>query len=133
MTIPERTVKVDFSGTSLDHSKSNVAIDQITTELLSKNVESMFTYEDYSNMFVRINNRVYAVTPKREEAIDNSVVDNPGMENDIWPLNTPWVIPEGGELLSCNRGQTYIRGQLYNVSNDDEKLEFPTGGVAYTI
>ena len=133
MTIPERTVKVDFSGTSLDHSKSNVAIGQITTELLSKNVESMFTYEDYSNMFVRINNRVYAVTPKREEAIDNSVVDNPGMENDIWPLNTPWNIPLGGELLSYNRGQTYIRGQLYNVSNDDEKLEFPTGGVAYTI
>lgn len=132
ITIPERELKVSFSGINLKHSRSEV-IDQITTEILSKYVESVFTYDDYSKMFVHINNCIYDIIPKRNEVIDNSVMDNPGMENDIWPLNTPWVIPPGDELLSYNRGQTYIRGQLYNVSNDDEKLEFPTGGVAYTI
>lgn len=133
ITIPERELKVSFSGISLEHSRSDEVIDQITTEILSKYVESMFTYDDYSKMFVHINNCIYAIQPKRNEVIDNSVMDNPGMENGIWPLNTPWVIPPGDELFSYNRGQTYIRGQLYNVSNDDEKLEFPTGGVAYTI
>ena len=134
ITIPERTIKVNFSGINLEHSKSNVAIDQITNELLSKYVESIFTYDplDYPDMFVRINNRVYDIIPKREEVIDNSVVDNPRKPNGIWPLGEDPVITDG-ELVNENRGQTYIRGQLYNVSNDDGKLEFPTGGVAYTI
>ena len=132
MTIPERELKVSFSGISLKHSSSEV-IDQINTEILSKYMESVFTYDDYSKMFVHINNCIYDTIPKRNETIDSAVINNPGMENDIWPLKTPWVIPQGDELLSYNRGQTYIRGQLYNVSNDDEKLEFPTGGVAYTI
>lgn len=132
ITIPERELKVSFSGISLEHSRSEV-IDQINTEILSKYVESVFTYDDYSKMFVHINNCIYDTIPKRNETIDSAVINNPGMENDIWPLKTPWVIPQGDELLSYNRGQTYIRGQLYNVSNDDEKLEFPTGGVAYTI
>ena len=78
-------------------------------------------------MFNKINN---AIT--RSEIVDNSVVENNGYADKIWPIGE--AINKGdGELVNVNRGQTYIRGQLYKISDDDTKLLPLTGSQEYDI
>jgi gentisate 1,2-dioxygenase len=64
--------------------------------------------------------------------VDNSVIDNPGYSDRIWPLGEPKIITDG-ELISENRGWTYIRGQTYKVSDNDLQLIPTTGSQRYDI
>ena len=68
------------------------------------------------------------------EIIDNSIVDNPGQPDGIWQLGVDKVLTDG-EPINENRGQTYIRGQLYNVSDDGPEwwLNPSTGSQEYKI
>ena len=61
-------------------------------------------------------------------------MENYGYEDKdkIWPIGE--AINKGdGELVNVNRGQTYIRGQLYKISGDDTKLLPLTGSQEYDI
>lgn len=131
---PEQKISgVYFSGIVLSHSTTSNNLTEITNELLSKNIENVFSETDYQAMFAHINNLVYS--KRITHVVDNSVLDNPGMTDDIWPLGVDYrdYIPTGGEVVSVNRGWTYIRGQTYNVSSDDSKLVPLSGGASYDI
>lgn len=142
MTTPEtRNVQVNFSdisGLDLTYSTSGKLKDRttpttriITDEIISKEIQNIFSKDDYTKMFNRINNAIEG-GDSTKEIIDNSVVDNPDQSYGIWQLGTSKVLT-AGELINENRGQTYIRGQLYNVSDDDEWLNPSTGSQRYAI
>ena len=125
-TSEERTIpKVALSsiaGLTLKYEPTEAkALSNISEELISKHIADIFTADDYKKMFKYINN----LLNDEKETIDSSIQDNPDFGDGIWPLD---VIPSNiGNSVSVNRGQTYIRGQLYNVSSDDKKL-LPTSG-----
>jgi hypothetical protein len=140
MTTPEtRKVQVNFSGIDLNltcskngnlkHMPGDADGTRIITdEIISNEIQNIFSEDDYTKMFNKINNTI--VGP--DEIIDPSVVDNPGPPDGIWQLGEDPVFT-AGELVNENRGQTYIRGQLYNVSDDDNWLNPSIGSQKYEI
>ena len=64
-------------------------------------------------------------------------MNNPGKPDNIWELGDNSIeVPPGGELLSINRGSTYIRGEQYNVQDEDPNdmtLVPVTGSKTYKI
>lgn len=124
MTTPEERPisNVDLSGIGLNlkYELTNKALSNISEELISKHIADIFKSSDYKKMFKYINDRGL-----NAEVVDHSIQENPDYPDGIWPLDE--VPPNIGNSVSVNRGQTYIRGQLYNVSSDDSKL-LPTSG-----
>ncbi len=59
-------------------------------------------------MFNQINNAI-EVDDSTKEIIDNSVVDNPGYDDGIWPLKGE-ILSGDEELVNVNRGWTFIKG-----------------------
>lgn len=125
------TLNLDMSAFRSGHSDQ--ALTSITKELLQDNIDGIFTYERYSELFKYINNHILSGT---REIVDNNIVNNPGKANDIWELGGRIEVPDGGELLSVNRGSTYIRGEQYNVQDEDPNdmsLSPVTGNKTYKI
>lgn len=148
---PGGQLEVDFSSLPTSQVKLTYKVDgtewldpatrepNITKELVSAHIADIFKYDDYANMFVYINNSISGdddivdADSDTRVVIDNAVEDNPEMEDHIWPLGVDYIIPEGGSLVSINRGWTYIRGQTYRVSDDDNQLVPNTSGEGYGI
>ena len=97
---------------------------------MSGNVENIFTRDAFTSMFVFINN---SIPSSAQQVVDTSVEDNYGFVDKIWPIGSPIPPSLPGEVVSVNRGLTYIRGQLYRVNDTDSKLVPETGSVGYDI
>lgn len=107
-------------GLNLKYKLTNKALSNISEELISKHIDKIFTPSDYEKMFKYINDSTL-----NAEVVDHTIQENPDYPDGIWPLDE--VPSDIGDSVSVNRGQTYIKGQLYNVSSDDSKL-LPTSG-----
>ena len=126
MTTPEeRTISgvvlSRIAGLNLKYEQTNLVLSNMSEELISKNIGNVFSPDDYEKMFKYINDRTLT-----DEVVDHSIQENFGYSDGIWPIDVKNP-PNIENSVSVNRGQTYIRGQLYNVSEDDSKL-IPTSG-----
>ena len=132
---PQRRFTLDFSdlaGVNLTWERSNLSLSQMTNELISKRIDELFGHEDYANILAFVNNHI---PEDREEVVDTYVVDNPGYEDNIWPLLED-PRPTDGEIASYDRGWTYIRGELYKIEDEDKtnpKVVPTTGSTEYDI
>ena len=144
MSIPERTIaSVDFAAltdVNLEKSYPGKELGNITNELLQDQIEQIFTQDNYKKLFKFINNQLSSSPEEannNKEIVDNNVVSNPGKQDNIWEIGDNEIkCPADSELLSVNRGNTYIRGELYNVQDEDVedmKLVPATGSKTYKI
>jgi hypothetical protein len=69
---------------------------------------------------------------EQNEEVDVIVMDNP-RNNGVWELGESIEEYSTYTILSTNRGHTFIRGQEYAVSDDDEYLNPVLGSTRYKL